>query len=81
MGITSSDLKTTSSSILPLSALKVNDDQERGVVDVSSLPRGGLKAGSKGVKAWFRFEAELGGSMMGYYKSEGDADENGKKPL
>jgi len=43
---------------------------------------GGLKEGQKGVKLWFRFEAELEKSMHGYYKSEGDADEKtGKKPV
>jgi aminopeptidase 2 len=32
-------------------------------------------------KLWVRFEAELTGSMAGYYKSEGDAGEDGKKPV
>jgi aminopeptidase 2 len=82
LAISSSDLKTTSSLVLPLTALSIDKDQERGAVDLSSLPGGGLKAGMKGVKLWTRFEAELGGSMVGYYKSEGDLDEStGKKPM
>jgi aminopeptidase 2 len=62
--------------------LKIQKDAERGVLDLSELPGGGLKEGSKGVKVWFRFESELGGSMMGYYKSIGDPDsQTGEKPV
>lgn len=61
--------------------MSVLEEEERGLVDLKSLPGGGLKAGTKGVKVWFRFEAELSGNMMGYYKSEGDREVEGKKPL
>jgi len=81
LAISSSNLKTTSSLALSLTSLSINKDLERGVIDLASLPGGGLKSGSKGAKVWFRFESELGGSMMGYYKSEGDLDEQGKKPV
>lgn len=74
------DQKTSTSLQIPLSALSVDKDQERGKVDVSSLPGGGLTGGSK-AKLFLRWEAELGDNMMGYYKSEGDADANGKKPM
>jgi aminopeptidase 2 len=36
LAISSSDLKTTSSLVLPLTALSVDKDQERGSVDLSS---------------------------------------------
>jgi aminopeptidase 2 len=82
LAISSSDLKTMSSLVLPLSQLSVDEKQERATVDLSSLPGGGLRAGGKGVKLFVRFEAELGVSMAGYYKSEGDPDETtGKKPV
>lgn len=74
------DQKTSTALSIPLKALSVDKDQERGKIDVSSLPGGGLSAGSK-AKLFLRWEAELGDNMMGYYKSEGDADANGKKPL
>lgn len=80
IGIKSLDQKTSTSIQLPMSALSVDKDQERGKVDVSSLPGGGLKAGSK-AKLFLRWEAELGDNMMGYYKSEGDADADGKKQM
>lgn len=45
------------------------------------VPGGMLKKDAKDVKLFMRFEGELLGSMMGYYKSEGDLDEKtGKKP-
>jgi aminopeptidase 2 len=44
------------------------------------VPGGKLAAGTK-AKLFFRWEAELGGNMVGYYKSDGDADDNGKKPM
>jgi hypothetical protein len=54
---------------------------ERATIDLKQVGGGELREGSKGVKVWFRFEAELEKSMHGYYKSEGDADETGKKPV
>jgi aminopeptidase 2 len=82
IAISSSDLKTSSTHVLDISKLSIQEGKERGVVDLTDLPGGGLKAGSKGVKVWFRFESELTGSMMGYYKSVGDEDaETGKKPV
>ncbi|CAD6573132.1 MAG: Aminopeptidase 2 mitochondrial, partial [Tremellales sp. Tagirdzhanova-0007] len=81
IAIASSDLKTESSMVLSLSALSIDESQERGTLDLTSLPSGGLKAGSKGVKVWMAFEAELAGTMTGYYKSEGDPDDSGMKPV
>lgn len=82
IAITSSDLKTKSAVVLDASTLSRDKDQERGKLNLSTLPGGGLKAGSNGVKVFFRFEAELKGNMFGYYKSEGDLDEEtGKKPM
>lgn len=82
LSVSSADLKSSSAVQVPVDALKHDKEQERCVVDLSSLPGGALRSGSKGVKLWTRFEAELGGSMAGYYKSEGDLDEEtGKKPM
>lgn len=64
---------------LPIGALAVDDDKERATVDISSA--GGLKAGDEAVKLLVRWEGELGGNMSGYYKSNGDLDENGKRPM
>lgn len=81
LAISSSDLKTTTSQIIPLSAVSYDEASERVTVDLKEVG-GGLKDGSKGVKVWFRFESELEKSMAGYYKSEGDLDEKtGKKPV
>lgn len=80
IGIKTLDQKTSTSVQIPVSALTFDKEQERGKVDVSSLPGGGLKTGSK-TQLFLRWEAELGNNMMGYYKSEGDPDENGKKPM
>ena len=80
LAISSSDLKTTSAQMIPLSALSFDEASERVTVDLKDVG-GELREGSKGVKIWFRFEAELEKSMHGYYKSEGDADEDGKKPV
>ena len=81
IALSSSDLKTTSSQLIPLSAISFDEDSERATLDLKEVGGGGLKEGQKGVKLWFRFEAELEKSMHGYYKSEGDADETGKKPV
>lgn len=82
IAISSSDLKTTSAQLIPLSALSYDAATERAVLDLKDLAGGGLKEGQKGVKVWFRFEAELEKSMHGYYKSEGDLDEKtGEKPV
>ena len=78
--IASSELKSTSSIVVPSSAIKVNEEQERATIDLAQLPGGGLQAGSQ-AKVWMRFEGELKGNMVGYYKSEGDADDAGKKPM
>ena len=67
--------------VMSLSALSADESQERGTLDLTSLPAGGLKAGSKGVRFWMSFEAELGGTMGGYYKSEGDPNEDGTKTM
>lgn len=80
LAISSTELKSTAAVVLPTSALSVNEEQERGVVDLASLPDGGLKAGAS-AKLWLRFDGELKGNMVGYYKSEGDADEAGKKQV
>lgn len=80
LAISSSELKSTSSVALSLSELSVDEEQERGVIKLDKLPGGGLKAGGE-AKLWIRFEAELGGSMAGYYKSEGDVDAEGKKAV
>lgn len=74
------ELKSTSSLALPLDALSFDADKERVTVDLKQAPGEGLKAGSE-AKLWVRFESELTGSMAGYYRSEGDADDNGKKPV
>lgn len=82
LAISSSDLKSSSAVQIPVDTLTHDKDQERCIVDLSNLPNGSLRSGSKGVKLWTRFEAELGGSMAGYYKSEGDlSEETGKKPM
>lgn len=81
LAISSSDLKTTSTQLVPLSALSYDEVSERATIDLKQVGGGELREGSKGVKVWFRFEAELEKSMHGYYKSEGDADETGKKPV
>lgn len=62
---------------LPLSSISVNADNERATVDLSAV--GGPKAGSK-ASLFIRWEGKLG-SMMGYYRSDGDPDKEGKRPL
>lgn len=82
MGLTSVDLKSSTKQQIGLDKFTYDAEQTRATVDLKDIPGGGLKAGQEGVKAWFRFEAELEGSMNGYYKSEGDVDEKtGKKPM
>jgi len=81
IAVSTSELKSTSNHVLDLAKLKIDKEKERGTIDLGELPGGGLKADSK-AKIWFRFESELGGSMMGYYKSIGDPDsETGVKPV
>lgn len=70
--------KTAAAVHIPLKAYSTDSDQERGTVDLASLPGGELKAGAK-AKLFLRWENELGGNMVGYYLSEAEADENGKK--
>lgn len=80
--ISTNDSKTTSTVSIPVDQLTLDEDQERGKIDLSKLPGGGLKAGSKGVKVWMKFGGELLGNMVGYYKSEGSTDEEtGKKQM
>ena len=82
MALASADLKSTSAQLIPTSALTFDAKFKRATLDITSLPGGILKAGSKGVKLWFRFESELDQSMNGYYRSEGDVDEKtGKKQV
>lgn len=79
LAIASTELKTTAAVQLPIKAFSLDKEQERGTIDLSSLPDGGLKAGSK-VKLFMRWESDLGRNMVGYYESIGDEDKNGKKP-
>lgn len=82
IAIATNDIKTSSTLVIPLDQLSYDEEQERGKLDLSKLPGGGLKAGSKGVKVWMKFDAELQGNMVGYYKSEGSTDEEtGKKQM
>ncbi|KAK8869616.1 hypothetical protein IAR55_000183 [Kwoniella newhampshirensis] len=81
IAITSSDLKTTSSLTIPVSELKLDEEKDTASIALTNLPGGGLKAGSKDVKVFFKFESELRSAMHGYYKSLGDPDEDGKKPV
>ncbi|OWZ56597.1 aminopeptidase 2 [Cryptococcus neoformans] len=81
IAISTSDLKTTSSLVIPKEELKLDEEKERATISLDKLPGGGLKEGTKDVKVFFKFESELHASMFGYYRSEGDADENGKKPI
>ena len=82
LAITTSDLKSTSSVTLSESDLSLDEEKDRGTINLKSLPGGGLKAGQKDVKIWFRFDSILAGNMVGYYLSEGDKDEKtGEKPV
>ena len=82
MAITTNDLKSQSALSIPTSSMKVDEEEEVGVIDLSSLPGGGLKAGTKDAKIWMRFDSELLPNMIGYYRSDGDLDETtGKKPM
>jgi aminopeptidase 2 len=80
LALHTSELKSTSSSALPLESLTFDEDRERATIDLKQAGGQGLRAGAD-AKLWVRFEAELTGSMAGYYKSEGDAGEDGKKPV
>ena len=78
IGIASTDLKSTSTQLVPLSALSYDETTEVATLKLEQS----LKAGSKGVKLWFRFESELEKSMHGYYTSEGDLNEKtGEKAM
>jgi aminopeptidase 2 len=80
--IETSDLKTSSRVFIPRGEQMQNEGQERIRLDLSKLPGGGLKAGTKGVRVWMRFSGDLIGNMVGYYKSEGATDEKtGKKQM
>jgi aminopeptidase 2 len=80
LALHTSELKSTSSTALPLESLSFDHEKERATIDLKQAPGEGLRAGSE-AKLWVRFEAELTGSMAGYYKSEGEAGDNGKKPV
>jgi aminopeptidase 2 len=80
IALQATELKTAATVQIPVSALTVDEDQERGRVDLSNVPGGSLKQGSK-VKLFLRWESELGGNMVGYYKSDGDKDEAGNTPM
>ncbi|BEJ17486.1 hypothetical protein CspHIS471_0608870 [Cutaneotrichosporon sp. HIS471] len=56
---------------LPTSALSTDAEKERATVALVEP----LKKGS--AKLFVRYEAELNGNMMGYYRSNSDPDENG----
>lgn len=58
---------------LPVSALSVDKDKERATI-VLSEP---LKKGA--AKLFVRYEAELNGNMMGYYRSNSDPDKDGNR--
>ncbi|GMK57699.1 hypothetical protein CspeluHIS016_0405330 [Cutaneotrichosporon spelunceum] len=58
---------------LPISALSTDADTERATVTLADP----LKTGS--AKLFIRYGAELNGNMMGYYRSNSDPDENGKR--
>ncbi|WVO17857.1 hypothetical protein L204_105555 [Cryptococcus depauperatus] len=81
IAISTSDLKTTSSVVIPKEVLELDEELEMGTIPLRKILGGGLKENQKDVKIFFRFEAELKGGMHGYYRSQGDADENGKKPI
>nr|ODN86532.1 hypothetical protein L203_04234 [Cryptococcus depauperatus CBS 7841] len=81
IAISTSDLKTTSSVVIPKEVLELDEELEMGTIPLEKILGGGLKENQKDVKIFFRFEAELKGAMHGYYRSQGDADENGKKPM
>jgi aminopeptidase 2 len=80
LALHTSELKSTSSIALPLESLTLDEDQERATIDLKQGGGQGLTAGAH-AKLWVRFEADLTGSMAGYYKSEGEAGEDGKKPV
>lgn len=77
IALASGDLEATA---IPTSALSVDAETERATLDLGAVG-GGLTAGVHGAKLFVRWEAELGGNMMGYYKSNGDADEHGNRPM
>jgi aminopeptidase 2 len=80
IALQTAELKSTTSQSLPLDSLTFDEDKERVTVDLKQIPGEGLKAGSE-AKLWVRFESELTGSMAGYYRSEGETGDDGKKPV
>lgn len=80
ISIGTTEAKSSAAVRIPLSALAHDKKQERTTVDLAALPGGQVVGGSK-IKLFVRWEAPLGDNMVGYYKSDGDADENGKKPM
>lgn len=64
---------------VPLSAVSKDEDKERVSIDLASLGAGGgLKKGQES-KLFVRWEGELNGNMMGYYRSNSDPDKSGKR--
>jgi aminopeptidase 2 len=61
---------------IPLDALVGNAESERATV---TLPCG-LAPGAGAARLFVRWEAPLGENMMGYYRSSGDAREDGTRP-
>lgn len=77
VSLSSTSLKSESFTPLPLSALELDGDKERATLAIPET----LTKGSQGVKVWMRWEAELGASMLGYYRSEGDEIAGGKRQV
>lgn len=78
LAVGNTEAKASANVSLPTSALSIDKDQERGTVSLAKLPGGSIKAGTK-TRLFVRWEAELGDNMVGYYRSEAEADEQGKK--
>ncbi|CAK9784200.1 hypothetical protein CC85DRAFT_324940 [Cutaneotrichosporon oleaginosum] len=73
LSVTHLALNAGSTQELALSALHTDADKERATVKLAEP----LKKGA--AKLAVRYEAELNGNMMGYYRSNSDPDENGKR--
>jgi hypothetical protein len=58
---------------LPVFSLSTDEEKERATVSLAQP----LKKGE--AKLFVRYEAELNGNMMGYYRSNSDPDANGKR--
>ncbi len=78
VAVGSTEAKASAAVNIATSNLSIDKDQERGTLSLKDLPGGGVKAGTK-ARLFVRWEAELGDNMVGYYRSEAEADENGKK--